>query len=756
MDKYKRLLPFLIGLLLVFITFCRMEGNDFDFKVSCEQGLDNGQSESNNLIRNADFTLFNKHWIYDGAFIQQSDDKARVLIDPGPSSFLAQTVIIPETGYYQLQSIFKRVDASGAEFGIRYPKGSVIVQKAVLQNDMPCTQMIDKILLEKGSLVEIYFTGINSDGKWIELKDPLLALASCYSQDISSLTNMLSLAVLGQVDVTQIDTDVHKVQVTVPYGMDLKEIAPNLTISQDASVTPSSGMAQDFTEPVEYTITNQGKRQLWIVECHVGEKEIIINSSNLVIEEAFQWAVQKARSYVRTGKHGLINRDETFSNSPEIKEYMPSYWAGYAHRSAFYIRDFVHQMTGAHLLGLDRENLSMLKAFAGTSNQLHKWYPAWALNFDGSLFKLDYRDSDHFVREVPAVFELVEKAYHMYLWTGDQSYLEDATLWNYYSKVVTDFIELHDEQMMNGVAEGTGGGIFQGTATYNERMTESIIEAGDGIGSQYQALLSYAELCKAKGEYEAYRIFKNRAEDLKEYFNQDWGVKGIQNGYIRGYGSDGKSYSDFAKEPSWFMPMKQITEVGERTNTFLEFIDQMVETSEGAPSNIEAYTYLPDTFFPFSYNEQAWKWMKYIINGLQDIHEVSSQGTNGDYPEVSYTLISQTVEGLMGISPNAPEHKVTTLSRLPKDISWLELDHVALGSNDLYMKHEGVVKSTMRNNAGSGPIIWEVQFVGDYSFIQLNGVLVQAQTKLVNGVKVSYTCVNLAIGESIAAVPVTS
>lgn len=58
---------------------------------------------------------------------------------------------------------------------------------------------------------------------------------------------------------------------------------------------------------------------------------------------------ERALDWVQTGKPGTI----------------PSYWAGLTNRPAFYSRDVAHQMLGAHLLGLDAEDLSMLKVSAG-------------------------------------------------------------------------------------------------------------------------------------------------------------------------------------------------------------------------------------------------------------------------------------------------------------------------------------------------------------------------------------------------------
>lgn len=743
-----------------------MEADDFKFQFDFDNFPDlfgkAGQAVTSepvgpiaeNLILNSNFDAKKQHWDYDGAFTYNAGENVIAYLDPGPSNFLSQSITVPTTGYYKLQSLFNKADDIGAKFGIRYPEGSIIKIGDVPKSDVPVMQTLDGILLEKGARVEVFFTSINANDKWVEIDDSNLLYDSGNTNPLPDLANIVTFAVPNQAGVTKIDGEAKKIVVKVPYGTNMKAISPQIAVSEGATVSPATGLIQDFTKPVTYTVTGKhGKTQLWTVQCMEADKEVTIDSSNATIKEAFNWAKPKAKSYVRTGKQGLINRDETFGNSPEIKAYMPSYWAGYAHRYAFYARDMAHQMAGAHLLGLDRENFSMLKAFAGTSNEAQKWYPAWALNFDGSIFKLDYRNANSFVREVPAVFELVEKAYKMYLWTGDKNYLNDGTLWNYYNKAVTDFIGLHDGQMPNGVAEGTGKGIFDGTATYNERNGEAVVEAGDGIASQYQAMLAYAEIAKEKGDLDAYKTFANKSWQLKVYFNRNWGVKGIQTGYVRGYEANGKSYSDFAREPSWFMPMKLITEPGERTDKYLELIDRMCETPDSAPPNIEAFTYLPDTFFPYGKNETAWKWMKYIIGSLGQTHEVNSQGTNGDYPEVSYTLISQTVEGLMGVTPNAPQNQLTTLSRLPQDIQWLELNHISLGDHDVYLRHDSVNKSTLRNNSGKKPIDWEAQFAGAYKYIQVNGAYRPAETKVVNGVAVSYATIKVPPGHSVTAVP---
>ena len=60
-----------------------------------------------------------------------------------------------------------------------------------------------------------------------------------------------------------------------------------------------------------------------------------LKSSNPRLNEAFEWAKNMAMSYVTTGKRGPINDGRSGEG-----DYIPSYWAGYRTRAAFYIRDY--------------------------------------------------------------------------------------------------------------------------------------------------------------------------------------------------------------------------------------------------------------------------------------------------------------------------------------------------------------------------------------------------------------------------------
>lgn len=501
---------------------------------------------------------------------------------------------------------------------------------------------------------------------------------------------------------------------------------------------------------------------------------ISLKSDNKQLEEAFTWAVDKALSWKMTGKSGEINRHERGEGLgfQANVDYQPSYWAGYAHRTAYYIRDFAHQIDGAHLVGMDEENFAMMEQFAQNCTPDKNWYSWWALNFDGSVFTLDapnppgtdnykgYPDEfanppgESFVREIPAMFELVEKAWKSYLWTGDQRYIEDEKLWRMYEKVVTEFVKLNDSDG-NGIPDGKGS-IFEGSSTYNEADIYPF-EAGDAIGAQYQAYLAFAKFLNAREMNKESNMQLQRAATLKKYFNMEWSVVESSDIYSCAITNEHEKYPFFNKETSWFIPMKLLSDPGAENDRYLDYIsDQLgdgVNTSnskKGSPENIEAYTYLPDTYFPYNRVEEAWKWMQYIINQKDNPHVIINQGSNGNYPEVSFTLVSQVVEGLMGVEPDAPNHAMSTIPRLPHDIAYLELTELKIG-NHLISLHQSNTKTEITHISGDKKLTSDIRFYGEHDFITLNGEKIKAKSDLLNGEVYSFITATINSGEKIIA-----
>ena len=64
-----------------------------------------------------------------------------------------------------------------------------------------------------------------------------------------------------------------KITLTVPFGTDVTALKPSITVSPFATVSPQSDTAQDFTNPVQYTVTAQNKsQQVYTVTVRVAAK----------------------------------------------------------------------------------------------------------------------------------------------------------------------------------------------------------------------------------------------------------------------------------------------------------------------------------------------------------------------------------------------------------------------------------------------------------------------------------------------------
>jgi hypothetical protein len=64
-----------------------------------------------------------------------------------------------------------------------------------------------------------------------------------------------------------INTTDHTIAVEVPSGTTVTALEPTIAVSAGASVSPASGVATDFTSPVEYTVTAEDgtTTQVWTV-----------------------------------------------------------------------------------------------------------------------------------------------------------------------------------------------------------------------------------------------------------------------------------------------------------------------------------------------------------------------------------------------------------------------------------------------------------------------------------------------------------
>ncbi|MFD4656970.1 RICIN domain-containing protein [Kitasatospora sp. NPDC058444] len=480
----------------------------------------------------------------------------------------------------------------------------------------------------------------------------------------------------------------------------------------------------------------------------------VISSSDPEVVALFDWAKTKANSWVQQpGATGVLDQDENHPAGTGTTTYDASYWAGYPFRSAFYSRDFAHQLVGAHLLGLDAENKTMLRGFAASATEVNRLYPVWALNFDArSYAAIDYRGPDRFVRELPAPFELVQQAGEAFRWTGDRDYAQDPSLGRYVRNTLGPFIAARPGPVDNGgvpIPQATSRSIFAGTASYAENATRTYAEAGDAVGAQYQAYLAAATLADARGDAASATDHRKAAERLRTYVNSTWSVDGSQPGeVVHGYDTTGKAITGWGYEASVLMPVKQLLDPGPRRDGHLAAIDA-ADSGPERSANLEAYTYLPDAFFANHDGTTAWKWMRHIYESTGEPH-VSGAMLNGDYPEVPFTLLSQTVQGLLGVTPDAAGHALATAPQLPASMGWLQVAGIPVGGGTVTVRHDGAQRSTV-TNTGTEPLTWEARFPGRHARVTVDGAPREARTATVDGATYTVTTVTLAPGRSATA-----
>ena len=88
--------------------------------------------------------------------------------------------------------------------------------------------------------------------------------------------------------------------------------------------------------------------------------DLSIRSSCSELENLFNWAKDLALSYVMTG----------------VPDAVPCYAAANPIKEAYCLRDFEHMALGAHFLGLELENISMMKSVAKTATPKTDYEPS--------------------------------------------------------------------------------------------------------------------------------------------------------------------------------------------------------------------------------------------------------------------------------------------------------------------------------------------------------------------------------------------
>ncbi len=120
---------------------------------------------------------------------------------------------------------------------------------------------------------------------------------------VSGENDILSFGINGGTCEATIDATTHTVIIGVENGTDVTALAPNVTVSEYASISPASGVAQDFTNPVSYTITSEnGDEQVWTITVYELPAVACPDNTNLTIGTITEFSGYSPEGGVFTGE----------------------------------------------------------------------------------------------------------------------------------------------------------------------------------------------------------------------------------------------------------------------------------------------------------------------------------------------------------------------------------------------------------------------------------------------------------------------
>ncbi|MCR8556254.1 hypothetical protein KXD93_01290 [Mucilaginibacter sp. BJC16-A38] len=426
------------------------------------------------------------------------------------------------------------------------------------------------------------------------------------------------------------------------------------------------------------------------------QKGVSFTSSDKDLERAFNWAREMALHY--KGKAG--------------DPVGPWYESALPPRDAFCMRDVSHQCIGAEILGLSRENNNMFNLFVSNISASKNWCSYWEINKYSKPAPEDYRNDKEFWYNLPANFDLLYATHRLYLWTGDKHYISDPAYVRFQQKSVGEYIDswvLSADSLLKRPAhpnapvpynEGDSFHRCRGLPSYSEGVAN--LKTGvDLVAALYRGLLTYSEILSEKGRKKEAALYAKKAEQYRQRLEADWWDE-KEARYYSYLSNDGK----FGKEEGepfllWFDALKDSTR-----------IRKTIAHIASKNWNMENTSYLPLVFYKNGYWDKAREYILYLSDPATARRE---------YPEVSFGVIEGIVQGLMGITPDAPGATISTIyksngtgnaviNQLPLLHTTIDLAHIS--------KQQSVIKNT-----GQQPFKWKAMFYGAYKRAYLNGNL---------------------------------
>lgn len=431
--------------------------------------------------------------------------------------------------------------------------------------------------------------------------------------------------------------------------------------------------------------------------------DLDFDSSNQKLTEAFYWAKDKALSYAHDDSDPV------------------GYWyeAALPDREAFCMRDVSHQAIGAEILGLGKHNYNMFLKFAQNINREKDYCTYWEINRYNKPAPVDYENDDDFWYNLPANFDVVQSAYRLYQWTGNEDYLKNRDLNAFYHLSLNEYVDHWDLEKdkilvrnrsmhLKDTPDNSRFGTNRGIPTYNEGGRGETRLGIDLPASMIAAYKAYAELLKLNGKLLESKTYTEKAQRAQEFLDSFW-----WDPEKREYRSI--AYADGTYDYFW---------VGEQ-QAFLHYLfyfdaisddAKIMKIVEDYEANFNRLIVELKSYLPIIFYENG----KSKIADQMIIDLCSPENQRRDYPENSFTVIEHITRGLMGINVDAPSNTFSTVSRMADGAAWAEMKHIPLLSNQIGVKHFGRSKTTAINESG-GSINWTAKIPGIHSYLYIDG-----------------------------------
>lgn len=414
-----------------------------------------------------------------------------------------------------------------------------------------------------------------------------------------------------------------------------------------------------------------------------GRTDFCVTSNDTTLTRIFDWAVGNSDKY--------LGKDDDPVG--------PWYEAALPAREAFCMRDVSHQCMGEELNGHGRQNLNMFTKFVENISVSKDYCSYWEINKDNLPAPVDYESDKDFWYNLNANFDVLNACYRLYLWTGNDKYINDPRFENFFSQTANEYIghwQLQADKIMDrpGVMHEDNTlanprfKTFRGLPSYEESV-RGLTVTGDLIASVYKGLNSYAQIWRIRGNEDSSRYYKEKAEEYARLYDAVWWNEETGNYFAYKLEDEKLMEGGCNIFPLWF-------DVVSRP----ERIERLLALMTGKETNVESMSYYPMIFYKYGKSDVAYRYLNELYTN-----------DRRDYPEAASGVIEGIVCGLAGVEADAVANRISTVPRFAASTNWISVENIPVFSGKISILHHSENKSSLVNKLDKA-FTWRAVFPG--------------------------------------------